>query len=175
MEDSYIFCLSSDLEHVISPVSVAHFSQYKLNSLLLRQLETLDFQVCAPESLEETDWPHESKILMGHECVSIDSSNDIVTVTASSIDKGRRVEKKFHCNILVGTDGAGSTVRKLVGIQMKGETDLQKLVSVHFSSNDLGQYLLKKNPGMLFFIFNTEAIGVLVAHDLRLGEFVLQV
>ncbi|MCI59766.1 putative polyketide hydroxylase-like, partial [Trifolium medium] len=28
---------------------------------------------------------------------------------------------------------------------------------------------------MLFFIFNTEAIGVLVAHDLRQGEFVLQI
>ena len=112
---------------------------------------------------------------MGHECVSIDSSNDIVTVTASVISKGKRLEKKILGNILVGADGAGSTVRKLVGIQMRGEKDLQKLVSVHFLSKDLGQYLLKENPGMLFFIFNTEAVGVLVAHDLRQGEFVLQV
>ncbi|KAK0574675.1 hypothetical protein LWI29_027176 [Acer saccharum] len=28
---------------------------------------------------------------------------------------------------------------------------------------------------MVFFIFNTEATGVLVAHDLRQGEFVLQI
>ncbi|XP_028772198.1 uncharacterized protein LOC114729368 isoform X2 [Neltuma alba] len=163
-----------DLEHVISPVSVAHFSQYKLHSLLLRQLQTLDFQLCAPESSEESERPHERRILMGHECVSIDPSNEIVTVTASSMGMGKRVEKKIHCNILVGADGSGSTVRKLAGIQMRGETDLQKLVSVHFLSKDLGQYLLKENPGMLFFIFNTEAIGVLVAHDLRQGEFVLQ-
>lgn len=112
---------------------------------------------------------------MGHECVSIDTSNDCVTVTASIIREGKREEKNIHCNILVGTDGAGSTVRKLVGIQMRGEEDLQKLVSVHFLSKDLGQFLLKEKPGMLFFIFNTEAIGVLVAHDLRQGEFVLQV
>lgn len=52
---------------------------------------------------------------------------------------------------------------------------MQKLVSVHFSSRDLGKYLLSERPGMLFFIFNTEAIGVLVAHDLKQGEFVLQV
>ena len=58
---------------------------------------------------------------------------------------------------------------------MKGEKDLQNLLSVHFLSNDLGQYLLNERPGMLFFIFNTEAIGVLVAHDLKQGEFVLQV
>lgn len=58
---------------------------------------------------------------------------------------------------------------------MRGEKDLQKLVSVHFLSKDLGQHLLRERPGMLYFIFNTEAIGVLVAHDLEQGEFVLQV
>lgn len=165
----------SDLEHIVSPVSVAHFSQYKLTMLLLKRLENLGFQICAPESSEGNKQSCEKKILMGHECVSIDASNDFVTVVASSVNNGKRVEQKFHCNILIGTDGAGSTVRNLVGINMKGEKDLQKLVSVHFFSKGLGQFLLKENPGMLFFIFNTEAIGVLVAHDLRQGEFVLQV
>ncbi|XP_027334839.1 uncharacterized protein LOC113849265 isoform X2 [Abrus precatorius] len=164
-----------DLEHVVSPVSVAHFSQYKLTMLLLKQLENLDFQICSPEILEGNQQSCAKKIMMGHECLSIDTSNDVVTVTASSIIKGKRVEQKIHCNILIGTDGAGSTVRKLVGIEMEGEKDLQKLVSVHFFSKGLGQFLLKENPGMLFFIFNTEAIGVLVAHDLRQGEFVLQI
>ncbi|CAN1295272.1 Putative polyketide hydroxylase [Linum perenne] len=72
-------------------------------------------------------------------------------------------------------DGAGSTVRNLVGVELRGEKDLQKLVSVHFRSRNLGDYLLKERPGMLFFIFNTEAIGVLVAHDVKDGEFVLQI
>ncbi|CAI0426139.1 unnamed protein product [Linum tenue] len=71
-------------------------------------------------------------------------------------------------------DGAGSRIRSLVGIELSGEKDLQKLVSIHFRSRDLGDYLLKERPGMLFFIFNTEAIGVLVAHDVKDGEFVLQ-
>ncbi|KAL2955096.1 hypothetical protein AAZX31_18G008700 [Glycine max] len=164
-----------DLEHVVSPVSVAHFSQYKLTMLLLKRLENLGFQICAPESLEGNEQSCDKKIMMGHECVSIEASSEFVTVTASSIIKGKRVEQNIHCNILIGTDGAGSIVRKLVGIEMRGEKDLQKLVSVHFFSKDLGQFLLKENPGMLFFIFNTEAIEVLVAHDLRQGEFVLQI
>ncbi|KAL2332682.1 hypothetical protein Fmac_013895 [Flemingia macrophylla] len=164
-----------DLTHVVSPVSVAHFSQYKLTMLLLKRLENLGFQICAPGSLGGKEQFCEKKIMMGHECVSIDSSDDFVTVTTSSIINGKRVEQNFHCNILIGTDGAGSTVRKLVGIEMRGEKDLQKLVSIHFFSRDLGQFLLKENPGMLFFIFNTESIGVLVAHDLRQGEFVFQI
>ncbi|AES72064.2 putative 2-hydroxybiphenyl 3-monooxygenase [Medicago truncatula] len=164
-----------DLEHVVSPISVAHFSQYKLTMLLLKQLENLGFQTCASESSEGNKQPCENIILMGHECVSIDTNNDLVTVTASSVNNGKRVEKDIHCSILIGADGAGSTVRKLVGIDMRGEKDLQKLVSVHFLSKRLGKFLLKENPGMLFFIFNSEAIGVLVAHDLRQGEFVLQI
>ncbi|CAJ2657033.1 unnamed protein product [Trifolium pratense] len=164
-----------DLEHVVSPVSVAHFSQYKLTMLLLKQLENLGFQTCAPESSEGNKQFRDKKILMGHECVSIDTNNDFITVTASSVNNGKQVEKNIRCNILIGADGAGSTVRKHVGIDMRGEKDLQKLVSIHFLSKRLGQFLLKENPGMLFFIFNTEAIGVLVAHDLRQGEFVLQI
>lgn len=171
------FHYSTDFEHVVSPVSVAHFSQYKLIRLLLKQLEKLSFQFCMPECLESLNHRilRDRQILMGHECVSMDVTNNYVSVTASFLKDGKYMERDIRCNILVGTDGAGSTVRKLAGIDMRGERDLQNLVSVHFFSRDLGHYLLKERPGMLFFIFNTEAIGVLVAHDLNQGEFVLQV
>lgn len=112
---------------------------------------------------------------MGHECVSVSATDQCINVIASFLKEGKCTERNIQCNILIGTDGAGSTVRKLVGIDLVGEKDLQKLVSVHFLSKDLGDYLLNERPGMLFFIFNTEAIGVLVAHDLKEGEFILQV
>ncbi|XP_038712996.1 putative polyketide hydroxylase isoform X1 [Tripterygium wilfordii] len=165
-----------DFEQLVSPVSVAHFSQYKLVRLLLKQLQNLSFNVVTPEHSEGlSNWSLGGKeLLMGHECVSIDATDQLVTVTTSYLNDGKYVERTIPCNILVGTDGAGSTVRKLVGINLQGETDLQKLVSVHFMSRELGQYLINERPGMLFFIFNTEAIGVLVAHDLMTGEFVLQ-
>ncbi|KAM0987675.1 hypothetical protein ACFX2I_011699 [Malus domestica] len=166
-----------DFEQVVSPVSVAHFSQYKLISLLLKQLENLSFKFCTSDGLEGLNHGtfQEKQLLMGHECVSIKASDDFVSVTASFLKDGKRMERNIRCNILVGTDGAGSTVRKLAGVDMRGEKDLQKLVSVHFLSKGLGKYLLCERPGMLFFIFNTEAIGVLVAHDLEQGEFVLQI
>ncbi|XVE92205.1 hypothetical protein REPUB_Repub01dG0076800 [Reevesia pubescens] len=129
---------SQDFEKVISPISVAHFSQYKLTRLLVKLLENLGFRIFTSEG--------------------------------SYVD-----DEKIQSKFLVAADGAGSTVRKLIGIDLKGEKDLQKLVNVHFLSNDLGQYLLNERPSMLFFIFNTEAIGVLVAHDLKQGEFVLQI
>lgn len=159
-----------DFEQVVSPVSVAHFSQYKLIRLLLKKLESLDFK------FHEGDGALiEREILMGHECLSFDATDHCINVTSSFHKDGQTLKRDIQCGFLVGTDGAGSTLRKLAGIEMQGERDLQKLVSVHFMSQALGRYLLEKRPGMLFFIFNTEAIGVLVAHDLQQGEFVLQV
>ncbi|KAJ9169370.1 hypothetical protein P3X46_017573 [Hevea brasiliensis] len=166
-----------DFEKVISPVSVAHFSQYKLSRLLLKKLEDLNFHVHRPESQEDLDsGPLKGgELLMGHECISINATDQSITATASHIVEGKYMERNIDCSILVGTDGAGSTIRNLVGIELRGEKDLQRLLSIHFFSRDLGQYLLNERPGMLFFIFNTEAIGVLVAHDLKQGEFILQV
>lgn len=170
---NFVFSLP-DFEQVVSPISVAHFSQYKLAGLLLKQLQNLNFNKSTGEEFDGRPIK-EREILMGHECVSIDATDHFVNVTASFLKEGKYMERNIQCGILVGTDGAGSTVRKLVGVNMKGDKELQNLVSVHFLSRDLGQYLLNERPGMLFFIFNTEVIGVLVAHDLNQGEFVLQV
>ncbi|CAO1942681.1 unnamed protein product [Urochloa humidicola] len=166
-----------DFDKVISPVSVAHFSQYKLVDLLLKKLEGIGFQTCLPGEIGNSmqNLGLESKILMGHECTSLQKTDDGILVEASVNNGGRIQDRKLHCGLLIGTDGARSTVRELAGISMEGERDLQKLVSVHFLSRDLGRYLSSQRPGMLFFIFNPGAIGVLVAHDLENGEFVLQI
>lgn len=166
-----------DIENIVSPVSVAHFSQYKLIKLLLTKLKNLGFHVCTPDGFggSSSRILQERRILMGLECNAVFPTPEGATVGVTFLKEGKIEQRNFHCSILVGSDGARSTVRKLVGIDMKGERDLQKLVSVHFLSRNLGQYLLHKRPGMLFFIFNPEAIGVLVAHDLNQGEFVLQV
>lgn len=171
-----LFFFSPDFEKLVSPISVAHFSQYKLTALLLNKLENLGFHVCTPDGLGvKHDILFEKTILMGNECFSINPLAQGVKVGVSFLKEGKLLERNICCKILVGSDGASSTVRKLVGVEMKGERDLQKLVSVHFLSKDLGQYLHHERPGMLFFIFNADAIGVLVAHDLSQGEFVLQV
>ncbi|CAH1433845.1 unnamed protein product [Lactuca virosa] len=164
---------TQDFDQSVSPVSVAHFSQYKLNALLLKQLETIGFSICTHESLDDRPL-REREILMGHNCVSIDATDDFINVTTSFLKEGKQTEKQIPCRFLIGADGAGSTVRNLVGIELRGEKDMQKLVSVHFLSQELGHYLMYEKPGMLFFIFNPGAIGVLVAHDLKQGEFVLQ-
>ena len=144
---------------------------------MLKRLENLGFNVQSSKESDglELDSDVTGKVLMGHECVAIDANKESVTVTVAFLKGGKHMERNIQCSILVGADGAGSAVRRLTNVEMRGERDLQKLISVHFMSRELGEYLVNNRPGMLFFIFNTGGIGVLVAHDLLQGEFVLQV
>lgn len=80
------------------------------------------------------------------------------------------------CQYVVAADGANSPIREMIGVAMEGEAEIQKYISVHFFSKDLGQLLLgAPEPGMLYFVFNSKTIGVVVAHNLEAGEFVAQV
>eukprot|EP00897_Mesotaenium_endlicherianum_P009928 jgi/Mesen1/8964/ME000056S08369 len=85
----------------------------------------------------------------------------------------------IHCEYLVAADGAGSRIRRELGVAMEGDAQLQHFVNVHFCSRALGAALLapgaRARPAMLYFVFNERAIAVVVAHDLARGEFVAQV
>ena len=81
---------------------------------------------------------------------------------------------EVQSNFLVAADGASSRVRKQLGIALLGNPAMQHLVNIHFFSRDMAQRL-RQQPAMLYFVFNSQAIVVLVAHNLKEGEFVAQV
>ncbi|XP_057840038.2 uncharacterized protein LOC131049948 isoform X2 [Cryptomeria japonica] len=169
----------SDLGQTRSPTSVAHFSQHRLVPLLLKRLEKLGFSIYSGDNQLNEGYRNFGspigKVNLGHECVSINPTSNGIKAAIYCVENGLKVLKNFHCSFLIGADGAGSTVRKLMGINLKGEEDMQKLISVHFLSKELGRILSKNRPGMLYFVFNPKIIGVVVAHDLNEGEFVVQV
>jgi 2-polyprenyl-6-methoxyphenol hydroxylase-like FAD-dependent oxidoreductase len=86
--------------------------------------------------------------------------------------QGRRSE--VACRFLVAADGARSRTRAALGVRMAGRPALQHLVNVHFSAPDLARRLAGREA-MLYFVFGPKVIAVLVAHNLRTGEFVAQV
>lgn len=59
---------------------------------------------------------------------------------------------------------------------MSGERDLEAFASIHFTSKALGKALVAaENGAMLTFVFNGSTIAVVVAHDVRKGDFVIHV
>ena len=75
---------------------------------------------------------------------------------------------------LVIADGASSPLRHSLGIQMQGDAALQHLVNIHFNCPSIWR-LVAQRPAMLYFVFSSEVIAVLVAHNLEEGELVAQV
>ena len=51
---------------------------------------------------------------------------------------------------------------------LEGPGALQSLVSIHFTSAELARQLLAR-PAMLYFVFGSSGVLVLVCHDLRQG------
>lgn len=169
-----------DLTRKDSPTWVAHFSQHRLVPLLLQRAERFGVHVgqdidCDPRLIVDEEIGSMGHIKFGHECISVEETLEGAKAGLQATGSGAQYSSTVKCDFLIGADGSASSVRRLMGVKMEGEHALQNLISIHFFSNQLAQYLSQNRPGMLYFVFNPRAIGVLIAHDLRLGEFVVQV
>jgi len=104
--------------------------------------------------------------------VNVKTDAEGVDVVAQVGDDG--TETVFRARYCVLADGANSETRRRAGVKMVGESALQHLINVHFVSKTLAREL-REDPAMLYFVFNPDAVVVVVAHDLRAGEFVAQI
>lgn len=88
----------------------------------------------------------------------------------SSVEGPQGVET-IHSRYLIGCDGAGSAVRKWLGIGMSGEAAVVSCVSIVFRA-DLRKRLADR-PGMLFWTTDPAANGTFLSYHLdRLWSFV---
>ena len=79
----------------------------------------------------------------------------------------------IDCRYLVVADGANSRMRGILGVPLRGRSNMQHLVNIHFKAPGL-KSLLRGREAMLYFVFNPSVIAVLVAHDISRGEYVAQ-
>lgn len=140
-----------------SPELPNHFPQNHLVPILLGRVKASDYSNCE----------YRCKLL------GFDSGDDSVE---AMIDANGEI-KKLSCQFLVGADGVNSIIRRKLDISLNGSFNLQSLLNVHFHSKDLAEMLLarERTPAMLYFIYNASAVCVLVAHDLKKGEFACQI
>ena len=160
----------------VSPTSVAHLSQHRLEPMLLvRALEA------HPRGA--------AGISLRTECVDIAQDERGVTAElrsmpeASNANDGtsresRSPSRKLRARFLVAADGARGGLRSRLGVGDTGSPAMQHLVNVHFTSRKLADALRAANrAAMLYFVFNPDVAAVVVAHELKdgAGEFVAQI
>ncbi len=85
-----------------------------------------------------------------------------VTSTVQDLDGGESHEVRSR--YVIAADGAGSRVRRSLGIEMQGPPRIQSFRMIHFGANLCE--LVRDRPGVLHFVMDPEAGGAFVAHDI---------
>ena len=89
--------------------------------------------------------------------------SDSVVSRLEDADTRERLE--VTTRYLVGADGAGSAVRRELGIGMVGDSASQAFITIHFEANL--RDVVRDRPGILYWIMQPPHAGVLIAYDIE--------
>ena len=90
-----------------------------------------------------------------------ETANDIAC-TGTDLRSGRTVE--WRGQYLIGCDGGGSTIRKLIGATLEGDAMIQRVQSTYFRAPEL-LGLIKSGPAWMSYLYIGNRAGNLVAID----------
>lgn len=131
---------------VLTPTPLRNLSQHRLEPLL-----ALDLAAACGQA------PHYSHRWEG-------SREDAAGVTSTLRNLDSDEVHEVRSRYVIGADGAGSPVRKSLGIACLGPDRIQGFVMIHFEA-DL-RSVVKDHPGVLYWVSDPAAGGTFVAHDI---------
>ena len=129
----------------LTPTPLRNLSQHRFEPILVDELEA------SPGT----------ELRYGHRWERADSHGDAVTSVVTDVEAGATYQVRSR--YVVGCDGAGSSVRKMLGIEMHGPPLLQCYLMIHFAAGL--RSLVSDRPGVLHFVLDPAAGGVFIAHD----------
>ena len=130
----------------VTPTPLRNISQHRLEPLMAGEITN----AANVELRYATEW--------------VSATQDDLGVTSVLRDVTTGAEITVRSSYLLGADGAGSAVRKSLGINMIGPVSIQDFVAVHFLAN-LRPFIADR-LGVLHFVMDPEVGGTLIAHDL---------
>lgn len=129
-----------------TPTPLRNLSQHRLEPLLVDEL--------ARRTGGEPLWSHRWE----------SSVQDAAGVTSVVRDLATDEAFEVRSRYVIAADGAGSPVRKSLGIQPIGPDRIQAFVMIHFAANL--RPLVAASPGVLFWVSDPSCQGTFVAHDI---------
>lgn len=130
----------------ITPTPLRNISQHRLEPLLAEAVATDP----AVDLRYRVQW----------QSMAVDQHG----VTSVVTDLATGDELIVRSRYVLGADGAGSRVRKALGIEMLGPPSLESFVAIHLAA-DL-RAVVADRPGVLHFVVDPEVSGAFVAHDI---------
>jgi 2-polyprenyl-6-methoxyphenol hydroxylase-like FAD-dependent oxidoreductase len=128
----------------LTPTPLRNLSQHRLEPLLLEHLRRQP----------------QASLRFGHEWEALAADAGGVSSRVRDVASGGTLEVRSRW--LLAADGAGSRVRKALGIEPVGPARLASFVMIHFEANL--RPLVAERPAVLYFVMDPAARGVFVAH-----------
>lgn len=129
-----------------TPEPIVNLSQHVLEPVLL--------EWAGNEANATVSWRHEWR--------SLEQNAAGVTSCVHDLEHGEDYEVRSR--FVLAADGAGSPVRKHVGIEMVGPDRLQSFVMIHFEA--ALRPVVGAKPAILYWIMDPEWMGSFIAHDI---------
>lgn len=102
----------------------------------------------------------QARIAQGAECVGVTQEEGGVTAQIRTADGALHL---VEAGWAIAADGAGSPMRRALGISMQGQGPLARFSMIHFEA-DLTPWIAER-PGPIFWIMNPASPGTLIVHD----------
>ena len=90
-------------------------------------------------------------------------TDDGVTSVLEDVKTGHKTAATTR--YVIGADGAGSVVRRELGIKMVGDSASQAFITIHFAANL--RSVVGDRPAILYWIMQPPHAGVLIAYDIE--------
>ena len=149
--------------NIASPCKVSQLSQPRLDEIIRKRAEILAKDVRAEIHYDSNVTKIQSSFLENSKHITL-------TIHDERCNSTRTLDASY----VVVADGAGSKFRDILGIGTTGLYDIETFASIHFTSKKLGKVIqANKKSAMLSFVFNEKAMGVVVSHDIRCGDWVI--
>ena len=144
-----------DDQLAVTPTPLRNLSQSRFEPLLLDALER--------RAQRTPRW--------GQQWIASREDGDCVRTRLRDVESGS--EREISSAWVIAADGAGSGVRKSLGIDVQGPAGIQSFVMVHFRACLRG--VPEVPPGVLFFLCDPRSQGgVFIVHDLdREGVYMI--
>ena len=98
----------------------------------------------------------------GTSWIACEQTDEAVTSVLEDVDT--REQTRVATRYVIAADGAGSVVRRELGIEMVGDSASQAFITIHFTANL--RDVVRDRPGILYWIMQPPHTGVLIAYDI---------
>ena len=112
--------------------------------------------------LEEVARSSLIKLQRGTSWIDCEQTGEAVTSLLEDVETRER--NRLTTRYVIAADGAGSVVRRELGVKMIGDNTSQAFITIHFAANL--RDVVRSRPGILYWIMQPPHAGVLIAYDI---------